>query len=512
MITTFCNAGFDDNANLSAPRIDDRKISFKVIEGSNNRNRHGDAFPRIGVHPLLWFCGVVILITLAGCAHYPINQTTTQYDPNAGYRGRNFKDPAKDDQLLLMLTFSGGGTRAAAFSYGVLETLRDTEVSSRGRQTRLLDEVDWISGVSGGSFTAAYYGLFRERIFEDFEGRFLKKNIQGEIERAILLNPFNWGKLISPYFDRSDLAAEYYDKHLFDGGTFGDILARKEPMIVLNATDMVHGTRFSFNQDTFDVICSDLSTFPVARACAASSAVPIVLTPITLRNHAGNCGFQMPKVLEEALKPPRDLASRRFDLANSLEPFLDSRQKPYIHLVDGGVADNLGLRAVLERVTLMGDPWASLKHAGMENVHKIVFVVVNAETETDTKWDRFEKVPPFGAMLDSFSSIGIWRYNQETVALLRESFSRWADEIRKGRCGSGPVSMAPGGCGDIEFYLVEVRFDALNDEAERHSLKRLPTSFALKPEQVDQLRDAARRILTESKELTRLIRDLRQER
>jgi NTE family protein len=455
-----------------------------------------------------WVCGIILLVAVAGCAHYPVNPPLRQADPQGGYRGRNLISTESDDQLLLLLTFSGGGTRAAAFSYGVLEALRETSVSIRGRQTRLLDEVDWISGVSGGSFTAAYYGLFRDRTFEDFETRFLKKNIQGDLTRATLFNPINWGKLSSAYYDRSDLAADYYDKHIFEGKTFGDLLARKEPMIVINATDMVHGTRFSFVQEMFDVICSDLSAFPVARACAASSAVPILLSPITLRNHAGECGYQMPPALAEAMVPPRDVTSRRFDLANNLMPFLDSRKKPYIHLVDGGVADNLGIRAALERVTLMGDPWTTLKYAKMEKVHKIVFIVVNAETETDDKWDRREKIPPFGAMLESYSSIAIQRYNMETVALLSESFSRWADEIRRGRCGSGPIATEHGSCGDIEFYLVQVRFDALDNAEERSYFKRLPTSFALNPEQVDKLRDAARRILTESKEFQRLLRDL----
>jgi NTE family protein len=459
--------------------------------------------------PLLVCIAVaVMLVAAAGCAHYPINQTLKQYDPQAGYRGRSLDDAGIKDDLLILLTFSGGGTRAAAFSYGVLETMKDTEVSIQGQKQRLLDQVDMVSGVSGGSFTAAYYGLFRERIFEDFETRFLKKDIQGDLTKAIFFNPYDWGKLASAYYDRSDLAAEYYDENVFDRGTFGDMLARKKPMILINATDMIHGTRFSFNQDTFDVICSDLSTFPVARACAASSAVPIVLTPITLRNYAGKCGYQMPKVLQDAMEPPRDVSSRRFDLANSMLPFLDSKKKPFIHLVDGGVADNLGLRAVLERVTLLGDPWITLKYGAMEKVHKIVFVVVNAETEIDDKWDRFEKVPPFSAMLDSYSSIAITRYNVETVALLRESFSRWADAIRKGRCGSGKISVEPGSCGDIDFYLVEVNFNALDDEAERSYFKRLPTSFVLKPEEVDKLKDAAHRILTNSSEFQRLMKDL----
>jgi NTE family protein len=456
----------------------------------------------------LFLCGLFFISFVAGCAHYPINQPLKQWDPETGYRGRNLINPENDDELLLMLSFSGGGTRAAAFSYGVLEAFRDTIVSARGREKRLLDEVDWISGVSGGSFTAAYYGLFRDRMFEDFETRFLKKNIQGDLTRSMLFNPVSWVKLFSAYYDRSDLAADYYNENVFDRKTFGDLLALKAPAIVINATDMVHGTRISFIQDGFDVICSDLSTLPVARACAASSAVPIVLSPITLRNYAGDCGYHLPESIAEAMKPPRDVSSRRFDLANNLIPFLDSTQKPYIHLVDGGVADNLGLRAALERVTLFGDPWKTLKYAKMENVHKVVFVVVNAETEIDDKWDRWEKVPPFGAMLDSYSSIAIERYNVETVALLSESFARWADQIRKGRCGSGPISKEPGSCGDIEFYLVLVRFDALDDEAERSELKRLPTSFVLKPEQVDHLKDAAHRILNDSREFQRLLRDL----
>ena len=388
---------------------------------------------------LRWCWGLVLIALAAGCAHYPVNQPLKQWSPETGYRGRNLVSSDNDNELLLLLTFSGGGTRAAAFSYGVLEAFRDTKVNIHGREERLLDEVDWISGVSGGSFTAAYYGLFRDRIFEDFEAKFLKKNIQGALTRSMLFNPINWVKLFSAYYDRSDLAADYYNKHVFEGKTFGDLLAQKEPMIVINATDMVHGTRISFIQDGFDAICSDLTPFPVARACAASSAVPIVLSPITLRNYAGHCGFHMPEALAEAMKPPRDVTSRRFDLANNLQPFLDSEKKPYIHLVDGGVADNLGIRAALERVTLMGTPWRTLKYARMENVHKVVFVVVNAETAIDDKWDRWEKIPPFGAMLDSYSSIAIERFNMETVALLHESFPRWADEIRKARCGSGPL-------------------------------------------------------------------------
>jgi NTE family protein len=395
--------------------------------------------------------------------------------------------------MLMILTFSGGGTRSAALSYGVLEELKRTQVTIEGEKRRLLDEVDLISSVSGGSFTAGYYGLFGDRIFEDFETKFLKKNIQGALIRRTFLNPVNWLRLFSGTFGRSDLAAEYYDEHVFDGGTFKDLAARRGPLVVMNATDMTYGTRVGFTQDTFDVMCSDLSRFPVARAAAASSAVPMVLSPITLRNYAGTCGFKMPEAFEKKMKEG-NLSERQFYLANDIAVYLDSEKKPYIHLVDGGVSDNLGLRAILDRVILRGSIWGAFKGTPMEKAQKVVFVVVNAETEPDTKWDKFEAVPPFGAMLSSYSSISIERYNEETIALLKESVKSWADEIRTQRCRGGNVSTEPGACGDIRFYVVEVKFDALRDEAERLCFKRLPTSFKLTPEEVDKLRDVARRI------------------
>ncbi len=456
------------------------------------------------------FTGTLLLAFAftAGCAHYPVNPPMKEVHPEAGYRSTSMKAPENSDSLFLFLTFSGGGMRAAALSYGVLEELRRAEIVLEGRKRRLLDEVDGISSVSGGSFTAGYYGLFGKRIFEDFESTFLKKNIQRVLVLKALLNVTNWVRLFSPAFARSDLAAEYYDKRIFEGGTFGDLAARKGPFILINATDMTHGTRIAFTQEVFDVICSNLSLFPVARAAAASSAVPMALTPITLRNYAGTCGL---KTSEEFEKMPegRDISVRQFYLFNDFTPFLDSKKKAYIHLVDGGVGDNLGLKALLDRVIARGSVWGAIKGTPMEKVRKVVFIVVNAETEPDPKWDRTERVPTFGVMLASYSSIAVDRYNEETIALLKESVGPWADEIRDQRCNGEVVSASPGSCGDIQFYVIEVKFDALKDETERMHFKRLPTALKLAPEEVDRSRDAARRILAESAEFQRLLNDLK---
>ncbi len=445
---------------------------------------------------------------IVGCAHYPVNQPLKEVRLDAGYRASAMKAPENSDSLLLYLTFSGGGMRAAALSYGVLEELRKTEIILDGRKRRLLDEVDGISSVSGGSFTAGYYGLFGDRVFEDFESKFLKKNIQKSLVLRALFHVGNWARLLSPTFARSDLAAEYYDKHVFEGGSFGDMAARRGPFIIINATEMTHGTRVGFTQETFDLICSDLFLFPVARAAAASSAVPMALTPVTLQNYAGTCGFKIPEGFERVLEG-REILERQFYLHNDIALFLDSEKKSYIHLVDGGVGDNLGLKAVLDRVIVRGSVWGTMKGTPMEKVRKVVFIVVNAETKPDPKWDKTERVPTFGVMLASYSSIAIDRYNNETMALLKESVGSWANEIRTQRCKKGEVSASPGSCGDIQFYVVEVKFDALKDETERIHFKRLPTAFKLVPEEVDKSRDAARRILAESGEFQRLLLDLR---
>ncbi len=114
---------------------------------------------------------------LAGCSSYGVvrNQPITKIEVDRGYSLAAFarKQDRQAGELALALAFSGGGTRAAALSYGVLQELRDTRVRLDSRDMRLLDAVSLISSVSGGSFTSAYYGLYGDRVFVDFEERFL---------------------------------------------------------------------------------------------------------------------------------------------------------------------------------------------------------------------------------------------------------------------------------------------------------------------------------------------------
>src|SRR5215510_14727402 len=291
---------------------------------------------------------------LCGCAAVaPPNVRIERVDPDSGYRIAKFmvrdRSPRNNPDALVLLAFSGGGTRAAALSYGVLEELRRTPIVVKGHQHSLLDELDVIAGVSGGSFTALAYALYGERLFHEYQQRFLKRNVQGELIKRIF-NPTSWPRLASDRYGRSELAADYYDEILFGGATFGDLIPLGAPVTVVTGTDLSTGARFEFSQDTFDLLCSDLGSVRLSRAAATSSAVPVVLSPVTYRNYGGKCNAMLPIWVQDVANTehaarPVGRALRRYRDFKALE---DSANRPYLHIVDGGVSDNLGLRGMLE--------------------------------------------------------------------------------------------------------------------------------------------------------------------
>lgn len=448
---------------------------------------------------------------VACTARFPVNQPLTHYDPETGYRLRSTERPENAEEVLVFLAFSGGGTRSAALAYGLLEQLAATRIGIGGKERRLLDEVDIISAVSGGSFTAAYYGLFGDRIFKDFKERFLNKNLDKALTGQLFV-PANWARLVSSGFSRADLAARYYDKHIFEQGTIGDIAARKGPVIIINATDISLGTQFTFLQFQFDFICSDVSRYPVARAVAASSAVPFLFTPITLRNYAGRCDFEPPPWFKEALREgdpsarPDTSRNSRYVLARNLSTYLHGEQRKYIHLVDGGLSDNLGVRGPMSHVLVLGDTQTAMRLVGFEKVRRFVFFIVNAEAEPNPEWEQRARAPKMKHIFDSLSSVTVRRQNAEVLKLLRRELAEWETELRATHCPARTAGART--CDDIGHYVIEISFDLL-PESERSYFKQLPTAFKLPPDAVDALRGAAGKILGGSPEYRRLLRDLR---
>lgn len=284
--------------------------------------------------------GGLMTASLTACAHRLWNSELDDVDPTTRYEFKN-RLPKNSEETFVVLAFSGGGTRAASFSYGVLETLLDTEINIDGQPRRLLDEVDVITSVSGGSYTAAYYGLFGDRIFSDFKRDFLYRDWQGEL-LGLAFRPLSVLSIASGQYNRSDLVAAYLDRTLFEHHRFADLSREQRPFVIINAADINNLTTFSFIQPQFDFLCSDLSTYPVANAVVASSAVPGPFSSIALRNFA-DCPDRHETWVDEALASDNYFDRQRV-VATALDRYRHPERMPILRLVDGGVTDNLGVR------------------------------------------------------------------------------------------------------------------------------------------------------------------------
>lgn len=435
----------------------------------------------------------LLLLTLAGSAgcgtYFPVNRPLERWDPDAGYRASQVERPDDSEQMLLMLAMSGGGTRAAAFAYGVLEELDATVVDFDGRPRSLFDEMDAVSGVSGGSFTAAYLALRGRGIFDDFEERVLRREIQGGL-LVRLFWPLNWLKLFSPYWARSDLAADYYDEMIFDDATFGDLPRSGVPFVSIHATDLITGSPFAFTQDQFDYLCSDLSSYPLSRAVAASSAVPLLLSPITLRNYS-DCGFDPPSWVSQERERTGEI-DREYVNAHNLMTYLDPGRR-YVRLVDGVISDNLGVRGPFEAWLQRQKP-PPVRPPGYE-ARWFVLLVVNSQTTPEADWERADVLPSLGLILDAATSAQVNRYNFETIELLRRTFDYWNGITER---WDPP----------LRFELIETSFLGLEDPEARAYLNRLPTSLQLSDDAVNRLRAAARTALRDSPRFEELLQEL----
>ena len=451
----------------------------------------------------------VLATGLAGCATRLEQVRIEHVDPSAGYRVRTELERVVRNypDTLLLLAFSGGGTRAAAFSYGVLEELRGTVVVRGGRKTRMLDHVDAISSVSGGSFTALAYGLLGERLFSEFEPRFLKRDVQQALLNDVL-NPINWPGMMFGGFSRSDLAADYYDAILFNGATFGDLAGKPGPLIMASSTEFATGYRFLFVQDIFDLLCADLSSTRLALAATASSAVPVAFAPVTLTNWGGSCGMQLPQWARQAAEDSTASTLSLNQRVKQLRELGDSTKRPWLHLVDGGVSDNLGLRAFMDLLELLQlrDDFRLLLASG--HVRRVAVIVVNSLSNPPVGWDRSPAGPSIIEAILQSTSVPIDHNSMDEIVLMESMIERWwlQDELRTLRSRRLPGQPAPGP--DIEFYPIVLDFAGISDAADREFFLGLPTTLALPDQTIDRLRAVGGSLLRESPQFQHLLRAL----
>jgi NTE family protein len=199
-----------------------------------------------------------------------------------------------------------------------------------------------------------------------------------------------------------------------------------------------------------------------------------------------------------------------------LHDYQDREIQPFIHLLDGGLSDNLGIRLIINSTMMEENIWNKLKKLDLEKTRSLAIIVVNAQTAMDTSFNKKDYSIPIFDALGPVSAIPLDQYSFETMELLRNNIKRWRESITAGRCKDGTAAETgkrQGTAGAVpacaaRTYLVEVDFDELPDETERNHLKNLPTSFYLEPEDVDRLKAAAGKILSRSVEFQKFVEDM----
>jgi NTE family protein len=145
-----------------------------------------------------------------------------------------------------------------------------------------LEQVDVISGVSGGTLPAAYYGLGEQAgaFTESALRKALGFDFQGSWIRRWFL-PQNIFRYWLSDFTRSDIMVQVFNNQLYHDATFRHLLPH--PKILLNSTVHNDHTRFTFTDERFAKLHSVLATYPVANAVNASSAFPGAFQDVTLQ-------------------------------------------------------------------------------------------------------------------------------------------------------------------------------------------------------------------------------------
>jgi NTE family protein len=423
---------------------------------------------------------------LASCAEIhndPINQPLalgTQATPLERDVETDYQD------TVIALSFSGGGTRAAAFSFGVLNSLDEFRVPNQS--TTLLDRVDFITGVSGGSVLAAYYGLKKRKALADFKQRFLLRNAEEGLKTE--LNLFNVAKGLQGGVNDPTAFPKWLDDNLFDHATFKSLLHQRRPYIWINASDIYDRTPFVFGRVIFGALCSDLSSYPISLAVAASAAVPVVFTPVVIEGFPGRCTQPLPDWVQRVRTNP-DAAPLLKLFANAMDRY-HSGEVRYVKLLDGGIVDNYGLAGFTIARQASSTPYGPLEPEEAIKLRRMLFMVVDAGRAPSGSWAQTVKGPSGVTLITAASDTATESGAVGSYSAFQDTMSDWQDSLIDWRCKLSAAERrrygAPAGwnCRDVKIFVGRIAFDQLGPQRAA-ALNNVATAFKLPADQVDMV-------------------------
>ncbi|MBK8838528.1 MAG: patatin-like phospholipase family protein [Hyphomonadaceae bacterium] len=393
----------------------------------------------------------------------------------------------------IALALSGGGARAASFSLGVLLQLRDMK-GPDGRA--LIDKVALVTSVSGGSTVAAWFGLHGAGGLDGFRAAMLDKDWQSQLHTTFV-SPENWQRLMQGGVNGPDKLGDWLDNEVYSGAHMKDLSSH--PRVIINAADLYNGTPFAFATPYFQAICSDLGSVRVADAVAASMSVPIAFRPIVVKLPEGECPVPMPSLVDAAKRDRASPALLR-ETARAFEAYRDPSRMKYLHLTDGGVADNFGLSSLVTIRRAAGKPYGPYSARDAVRIRRMTFLLVNSERNADGNWAMKPEGPDAVQLADALLSVSINAPKRAASDAFGSVLADWQRDLIAWRCELTPAEARALGagegwtCTDVQFRFDTVSFaDLPPDQYER--LGAAATAVSLPKDQVDDLIAGGRRAI-----------------
>ncbi|MDQ2078872.1 patatin-like phospholipase family protein [Xanthobacteraceae bacterium Astr-EGSB] len=435
--------------------------------------------------------GVTVCAMLFGCTgvpNVPINVPLGAERSRLASDGR--PSEASQDDMLVGLAFSGGGTRAAAFSFGVLDGVSKVTFNERGRSVALIDRIDFVTAVSGGSVTAAYFGLKNRAALADFRARFLVRDAEEALNTSVDVP--NLMKAMSGGVNQDVPFRNWLDANLFEGAKFSALLTDRRPRVWINATDIYNRTTFVFGKTAFSAICSDLAEYPVAAAVAASAAVPLAFAPVILETFPGKCRTQLPPwILKAADNPNASPLLRSY--ARGVRRYNDGSMR-YVKLLDGGLIDNFGLSGFTIARESAEAPYEPMSRAEGVTLRRILFLVVDSGRGPQGDWAGKLDGPSGAELVTAVTDAALDANVRASYSAFEANMTAWRESLVRWRCGlsraevSGLLGKSSAGwnCRDIKLFIGRIGFDQF-DPVRAARLEAVPTRFKLPVGEVDDL-------------------------
>jgi len=427
---------------------------------------------------------------LAGCATLVFNPATNA--PLSASTPPSMGAPTDFmHENSIVLSFSGGGLRAAAFAHGVLSALESVKTADGD----LLDDVALISSVSGGSLTAAYYGVYGREGLTRFRSEVLLPGFESGM-RLSLYSPANLTRVLGGGLNTRENFGDALDRKVFHGATFADIYSRQRPEIRIQATDLYHRVPFLFFPPLFSILCSDLSRYSVADAVAASMAVPVLFAPVVVRTYPESCQPLPPEIV--AAVRPRPEGSRVLNaITKAIAAYRDPARTRYIKLGDGGLTDNFAVSNLVISRLAFGTPYAPMTERDAVRIRRLLLIVADASRGPNGDWTLQEAGPSGVDLALSATVAAVDAAARHAADAFGGMIQEWQDSVIAFRCGLTPADVvrlggpAQWNCADVKFSLAYLSVDELESPM-RERIDAIPTRLTLKAGQVDVAIEGAR--------------------